>query len=213
LDDGAILSFELDRQLALAGELEVGGAVLVAEGMTPDDDRLRPARHQPRDVLADDGLAEDDAAEDVTDGAVRRLPHLLEAEFLHPRFIRRDGGAFYADAVLLDGVRRVDRDLVVGAVPVLDAEVVVLEIHIKVGVDELLLDELPDDASHLVAVELDDGSCHLDFLHIALTRSRGLLTTWRARPDRRRPSPGVIDGSARESKWPGAGRPKLNQIF
>ena len=110
----------LMRQLALAGELEVGGAVLVAEGVAADDDRLGPARHQARHVLADDRLAEDHAAQDVADGAVRRLPHLLEVEFLHPAFVRRDGGALDADAVLLDRLGRVDGDLVVGRVAVLD---------------------------------------------------------------------------------------------
>ena len=40
----------VDRQLARAGDHEVGRAVLVAEGVAADDDRLGPARHQPRDV-------------------------------------------------------------------------------------------------------------------------------------------------------------------
>jgi hypothetical protein len=38
-------------------------------------------------------------------------------------------------------------------VPVLDAEVEVLEVDVEVGKDQLILDELPDDARHLVAVE------------------------------------------------------------
>ena len=56
----------------------------------------------------------------------------------------------------------VDRDLVVGRVAVLDAEVVVLERDVEVGVDQAVLDELPDDARHLVAVELDDRAFDLD---------------------------------------------------
>ena len=35
-------------------------------------------------------------------------------------------------------------------------EVVVLQVDVEVGQDQLLLDERPDDASHLVAVEFDD---------------------------------------------------------
>src|SRR5690606_24403693 len=46
LDDGAVLADELDGQRALALELEIRGAVLIAEGVAADDDRLRPARHQ-----------------------------------------------------------------------------------------------------------------------------------------------------------------------
>jgi hypothetical protein len=73
------------------------------------------------------------------------------------RLRRRDGRALDADAVLLDGVGRVDRDLVVGGVAVLDAEVVILQVDVEIGVDQLVLDELPDDPGHLVAVDLDDG--------------------------------------------------------
>ena len=102
LDHLAVLADEFDGQRALAREAEIGGAVLVAKGMAADHDGLGPARHQARHVLADDRLAEDHPAQDVADGAVGRLPHLLEIEFLHPRFVGGDGGAFDADAVFLD---------------------------------------------------------------------------------------------------------------
>ena len=65
----------------------------------------------------------------------------------------------------LDRVRRVDGDLVVGAVALLDAEVVVLQVDVEVGQDQLLLDEVPDDPGHLVAVELDDRVLDLDLRH------------------------------------------------
>ena len=48
--------------------------------------------------------------------------------------------------------------LVVGLVPVLDAEVEGVELHVEVGLEELLLDEVPDDAGHLVAEHLDEGA-------------------------------------------------------
>jgi len=51
---------------------------------------------------------------EVTHGAIRTLPHLLQFEFLYPGFIRSDGCAFDSDVVLEDGLGRVDRDLVVG---------------------------------------------------------------------------------------------------
>src|SRR5215211_1221669 len=133
--------------------------------MTADHDRLGPARDQSRHVRDHDRLAEDDPAEDVPDRPVGRAVHLLEAEFLDARLIGRDRGALDADAVLLDRVGGVDRDLVLGLVALLDAEVVVLELDVDVGKDQLLLDEGPDDPGHLVAVELDDGVVHLDFRH------------------------------------------------
>src|SRR4029078_9197891 len=76
----AVLAFPLDRELAGARDQEIGRLVLVAECVTADDDRVGPARDDPRHVGDDDRFAKYDSAKDVADGAVRRLPHLLEAE-------------------------------------------------------------------------------------------------------------------------------------
>ena len=70
-------------------------------------------------------------------------------------------------AVLLDGVRRIDRDLVVGGVAVLDAEVVVVEIDVEVREDQQVLDEFPDDASHLVTIEIYDRTFDFDLGHVS----------------------------------------------
>src|SRR5581483_7519255 len=131
-----------------------------AEGMAADDDRPGPAGDEPRHVAADDRLTEDGAVEDVADGAVGRLPHLL-----HPRLVGGDGRAFDPDAMRLYGVGGVDRDLVLGPVAALDPEVVVEQLDVEIGQDQLLLDEAPDDARHLVAVELDDRLGNLDLPH------------------------------------------------
>jgi hypothetical protein len=154
-----------DRERAGARELEVLRAVLIAEPVTGDDHRLVPVRHEARHVPADDRLAEDRAVEDVADRAVRRPPHLLQPELLDPRLVRRDGGALHGHAVLLRRLGRVDRDLVVGLVARLDAEVEVLQVDVEVRKDQLLADLLPDDARHLVPVHLDDGVLHLDLGH------------------------------------------------
>ena len=63
------------------GTSEVGGAILVTEGVTANDDGIGPARHEARDIVDDDRLAENHAAKDVADRAVGRAPHLLEVEF------------------------------------------------------------------------------------------------------------------------------------
>jgi len=52
--------------------------------------------------------------------------------------------------------------LVLRQVSVLDAEVVVLQLQLYERVDELLFDEGPDDARHLVPVHLYYGVGHLD---------------------------------------------------
>ena len=50
-------------------------------------------------------------------------------------------------------------------VAVLHSEVKIHELDIEEGVDQLVLDVLPDDPGHLVAIEFDDGVGHLDFCH------------------------------------------------
>ena len=89
---------------------------------------------------------------------------LLELELLDTLLVGGDGGALDADRVLLDGLCSIERDLVVGLVAVRQAQVVVLEVDVEVWVDEAVLDLLPDDAGHLVAVQLDDGVLDLDLL-------------------------------------------------
>src|SRR6185437_1410660 len=160
------------RHHAGAGNFCLGRAIYVPVGVATDDDRLGPVRHQAGDVAADDRLAEDRAVEDVADGAVRAAPHLLQLELLDARLVGRDRRAFHADAVLLDGVRRVDRHLVVGLVAVLDPKVEILQVHVEIGEDQLVLDETPDDARHLVPVQLDDGVLHLDLGHAILSYVR-----------------------------------------
>ena len=173
LDARAVLADEGDGELALARHEKVDRAIDVAIGVAADDDRLGPARHQPGHVLADDRLAEDHPAEDVADRAVRRPPHLLEAELLHPHLVRRDGGAFHPDAAVPDGVRGIDGHLIVGRVAILDAEIELEQGQLEMGLDQLVLDHLPDNAGHLVAIEVGDRVLHLDFVHAASLRVKG----------------------------------------
>ena len=93
----------------------------------------------------------------------------LRLNSFDPRLVGRDGRALDADAVLLDRLGRLDGDLVVGGVAVLDAQVVILQVDVEVGQDQLVLDELPDDPGHLVAVEFDNGIGDLDLRHGAAT--------------------------------------------
>ena len=81
------------------------------------------------------------------------------------RFVGGDGGAFDGDAVFLDRLGGVDGHLVVGLVAVLDREVVIFQVDVEIGKDQLVLDELPDDPGHFVAVHLDDRIGDLDLAH------------------------------------------------
>src|SRR5262249_21703094 len=100
-----------------------------------DHDRPGPAWHETGDALDYDRLAEHDAAEDVADRAVRRAPHLLQAELGDPGLVRSDRRAFGANGQALDGVGRVDGDLVVGGVAILYRKVVIMQIDIEVWQD------------------------------------------------------------------------------
>ena len=53
---------------------------LISMGMATNDNGFLPAWHKARNVVADDGFSEHCAAQDVADGAIGRLPHLLEVE-------------------------------------------------------------------------------------------------------------------------------------
>jgi hypothetical protein len=165
LDGFGLAAFGREDHFELAGALNdlVFGAVLVAESVAADDYGLFPAGDEAGDFRDDDGFSEDGAAEVVPDGAVGGQPHLLELKLFDALLVGGDGGALDADAVLLDRLGGVERDLVVCLVAVGQAEVVVFEVDVQVGVDEFVFDVLPDDAGHLVAVQLDDGVLDLDF--------------------------------------------------
>ena len=81
--------------------------------MTTNDDGVLPAWDRAGDTLQDDGLAEDSTAEDVSDGTIGTLPHLLQLKLLHASLIWRNGRALDADVVLEDGLCGLDRNLVV----------------------------------------------------------------------------------------------------
>ena len=60
---------------------------------------------------------------------------------------------------------RINGDLVVGLIPLFHTQIVVFQINIEIGQDQFILDDLPDDACHLVAVELYNGIVYLDLCH------------------------------------------------
>ena len=165
LDHGAIFAHEFHRQLTGAGHQEICRLVLVAKGMPPDHNRIGPTGHKAGHVFTDDRRAEHNAAQNVADRAVGRTPHLFEAEFLNPVFIGGDCGTFHANADFLDLLGRINRDLVVGLVADLHREIVIEQVDIQIGQDQLFFDEVPDDAGHFITVELDDGVFYLDLRH------------------------------------------------
>lgn len=188
LEVGGLLRLVVRRvdelELARLGDDNVGRAVLVTERVAADDDGLGPAGDGLGNLLDDDRLAEDGAAENVADRAVRglrvsaRVSVVVRAERDWARLTGRTFHIFLslnsstrassgvivahcdalvstrtsrserrthldADAVLEDGLGGVDRDLIVGLVAVLESEVVVLDVDVEEGEDEVLLDLVP----------------------------------------------------------------------
>jgi len=62
----------------------------------------------------------------------------LELELLHTCFIGCDCGAFHTNGVLEDGFRGFYCDPIVRGVPMLQTKVVVLDVDVQVGEDQLL---------------------------------------------------------------------------
>ena len=68
------------------------------------DNGLLPSGDEERHIVADNGLSEDGTIEDVTDGSIGRLPHLLQLELLHTLLVGGNGRALHSYLILLDGV-------------------------------------------------------------------------------------------------------------
>lgn len=79
-------------------------------------------------------------------------------------FVGSDCRTLDPNVVFLDGVGGIDGDLIVCDITVLHAEIVVFDIDVQEGQNELFLDHFPDDSCLLVAIELDDGIVDLDLL-------------------------------------------------
>ena len=119
----SVISLKDDLKSSRFVDCEISGFILVSEGVSANDDGLLPSWDQLRDIFDHDGFSEDSAVEDISDGSVGALPHLLEFEFLDSGIIGGDGGALDAYFALLDGFCGFNGDFVVGGVSVFHAEV------------------------------------------------------------------------------------------
>lgn len=87
-------------------------------------------------------LSEHSASQNVSDCTVWRFPHLLQLELLNASLIRSDCGALNSDVILLDGVGTVDGHLIVGLIPVFDAQVEGFQFDVEEGQNQLFLDTI-----------------------------------------------------------------------
>lgn len=97
---------------------------LIPISVTANDNGFHPSRHQPGNVLADNGLSEDSATEDVSNCAIGRLPHLLQLELLHSLLIWCDGCTLYANVVFLYGFSSFHGYFIICSITMLNAQVI-----------------------------------------------------------------------------------------
>ena len=140
-------------------------AVHVAIGVTGDGDGLLPELHGRVDARDGDRRAEHGAVHHGADRAVRALPHLVEVVLGHALGVRGDGRALDGDAEALRRIGGIHGHLVVGLVAVGQAQVIVFGLQVHEREDEFVLDHLPQDPGHFVAVHFDERGEHFDFFH------------------------------------------------
>ena len=168
-DGGALLAAVCtgEHQLCLActGNAELGALIHIAVGVAGDGDGLFPVLDHRLDAVDHNGRAEHGAVQHGANGAVGALPHLVQLVLLHALGVGGDGGALDRHAVLLVGEGGIHGHLICGGIAVGQAQIVVLGLEVHKGEDQLILDHLPQDAGHLVAVHLYQRGRHLDLFH------------------------------------------------
>ena len=88
---------------------------------------------------------------------------VLAAPSLHPRLIRRNGGALDTDTILFNGVCGIDGHLVIGFIAVFDTQVVIFNIKIEIRSYQLIFYKLPYNAGHFVPVQFNNRICYFNF--------------------------------------------------
>ncbi len=132
--------------------------------MTADADRGCPVRYKPRNIIANNGFPKNSAVENIPDRSIRALPHLFKVKFFYSCFVRCDGCAFNTDTMFFYGKGSIHSDLVIGGIAVFNTEIIIFDLYIYIGEDQFILDKLPDNSCHFVAIEFYNRICDFDLL-------------------------------------------------
>ena len=162
---GAVLGGKDKLGLACAGDVHFHIAVYVAVGMAGDGDGRLPGADRGMHSADQDGRTEHCAVQHGADGAVGAFPHFMQVIFLHALGVGGDGGTLHRYTVLFRGVGAVNGHLIPGFVPVGQAQVIIFGFQINIRQNQQILDVLPQDAGHFIAVHLYKRRCHFDFFH------------------------------------------------
>mmetsp|Transcript_97975 Transcript_97975/g.299469 ORF Transcript_97975/g.299469 Transcript_97975/m.299469 type:complete len:309 (-) Transcript_97975:566-1492(-) len=146
------IGLEDEPEGACGARHELARLADVALGVAAQDDRLLPARDVPWDVGDRDRRGEHRPVELGAQQRPAARPHLLQIELQHARLVRGDGGALDAHVVQPDRLGSVERDVVLRLIPVRDAQIVIIQLHVEERENQFLFDHLPYDSRHLVAI-------------------------------------------------------------
>ncbi len=143
--------------------------ILITKGVSGHHNGICPAWHKSRNILAHNGFTKDCAIQDIADCPVRRPPHAFEIKLLNPILVWCNGGAFNANTVFFNGIGRIFGNLIIGFIAFLNAKIKVIQFNIQIGQNQLILDHLPDDAGHFIAIKLGNRVFHSKLSHCLLS--------------------------------------------
>lgn len=174
-----------EHQFNFTGPIDnnIFGFVLITVRMTANNDRIRPTGHQARNVLAQNRFTENRSAQNIPDRSVRTQPHLLQLELFNALFVGCNRCTFDANIMLEHGQCSINRYLIFGDVTMRQTQIVVQtfnlingendeqnkwtsghkgkpdkwfnSIYPNVRENQFVFDELPNDASHFIAIHFN----------------------------------------------------------
>ena len=136
--------------------------------MTCQSDRLFPAGNKRRNTLNEDRCTEDRTVHDRTDRTVRALPHLLKLILIHTLCVWSDCGTLNCNAEFNGTVGSIDCYLIVSFITMRQSQIKILCLQIHKRFNDDILDLLPDDSCHFIAIHLNEWRFHLNFTHLIL---------------------------------------------
>lgn len=105
--------------------------------VSTNDNGVRPIFYYSGDIVTNDSFSEYSSIKNVSNGSVRRLPHLFKFKLFNSFLIWGDGCTFNADLMLFNGMGSIDCHLVISLVSVFHSQVVIFDIDIQIRLDVL----------------------------------------------------------------------------
>ena len=88
--------------------------------------------------------------------------------FVHAGGIGRDGGALNGYFILFRGICGIDGYLVIGFIPVFQAQVIIFRLQINKWQQQVVFNHLPENPGHFISVHFYDGGSHLNLIHVGI---------------------------------------------